>query len=87
MHPLLWTMASGPAGPLPRPVARRANTPPRVPRPQPAPSTATTPVPAPAASPVPTVPIRPAATAQSLWELLSYDSHLLLETRRLHLQS
>ena len=30
---------------------------------------------------------RPTATAQSLWELLSYDFRLLLATRRLHLQS
>ena len=44
----------GPGG-APRPSARRANTPPRVPRPRPGPPTAVTP--APAASPVPTVPI------------------------------
>ena len=44
----------GPGG-AHRPSARRATTPPRVPRPRPAPSTAATP--APAASPVPTVPI------------------------------
>ena len=44
----------GPGG-APRPSARRANTPPRVPRPRPGPPTAATP--APAASPVPTVPI------------------------------
>ena len=29
---------------------------------------------------------RPTATTQSLWELLSYGSHLLLVKRRLHLQ-
>ena len=44
----------GPGG-APRPFARRANTPPRVPRPRPGPPTAATP--APAASSVPTVPI------------------------------
>ena len=44
----------GPGG-APRPSARRANTPPRVPRPRPGPPTAATP--APAASSVPTVPI------------------------------
>ena len=44
----------GPGGAL-RPSARRANTPPRIPRPRPAPPTTTTP--APAASSVPTVPI------------------------------
>ena len=44
----------GPGG-APRPSARRANTPPRVPRPRPGPPTAATP--APAASSLPTVPI------------------------------
>ena len=29
---------------------------------------------------------RPTATTQSLWELLSYDSHILLVTRRLYTQ-
>ena len=54
LHPLLPTMAFGPGG-APRPYARRANTPLRVPRPRPAPPTAATP--APAASAVPTVSI------------------------------
>ena len=44
----------GPGG-APRPSARRANTPPRVPRPRPGPPTAA--IPAPAASSVPTVPV------------------------------
>ena len=73
----------GPGG-APRPSARRANTPSRVPRPRTGSTTAVTPDPA--ASPVPTVPI-PTATAQSLWELLCYGLRLLLATHRLHLPS
>ena len=74
----------GPGG-APRPFARWANTPPRVPRPRPGPPTAATP--APAASSVPRCQYRRTATAQSLWELLSYDLRPLLATHRLHLPS
>jgi len=81
LHPLLSTMALGPAGPLdhlpggltPRPESPgrgRVRPPPR---------------------PLLLPPrrsrrcqYRPTATAQSLWELLSYDFRLLLATHRLH---
>ena len=83
LHPLLSTMVLGRQAP--RPSARRANTPPRVPRPWPAPSIPATPDPA--ASSVLTVPRPPTATAHSLWELLSPGLRPLLATRPLHLQS
>ena len=73
----------GPGGAR-RPAARRANTPPRVPRPRADPPTAT---PAPAASPVPTVPIPSDRDREEPVELPSYDCGLLLATCRLHLQS
>ena len=84
LHPVLSTMALGPAGPLdhlpggltPRrefPGRGRVRPPPR---------------------PLLLPPrrsrrcqYRPTATAQGLWELLSYGLRPLLATRRLHLQS
>ena len=72
----------GPGG-APRPFARRDNTPPRVPRPRPGPPAAATLLLPRRRSP--RCQYRPTATAQSLWELLSYGLRLLLVTRRLHL--
>ena len=74
----------GPVG-APRPVARRANTPPRVPRPRPGPPTAATLLLPPRRSR--RCQSRPTATAQSLWELLSYGLRPLKATHRLHLPS
>ena len=70
----------------PRPSSRRSTTPSRVPRPRPTPSTAATP--ALADSPVRTVPLPSDRDhAKSIWELLSFSSRLLLETRRLYTRS
>ena len=71
----------GPGG-APRPSARRANTPPRIPRPRPGP-----PPPRPLLLPPRRsrrCRHRPTATAQSPWELPSYDLRHLLATHRLH---
>ena len=72
-------------GEAPRPFARRANTPPRVPRPRPGPPTAATP--APAASSVPTVPIPSNRDRAEPVGILSYGLRPLLATQRLHLPS
>ena len=74
----------GPGG-APRPFARRANTPSRVPWPRPGPPTAATLLLPPRRSR--RCQYRPTATAQSLWELLSYGLRPLLATHRLHLPS
>ena len=84
MHPLLWTMASGPAGPLdqmPGVLTPRRESHGRG-RPRPPPQPLFLPL-----RLSPWYQFRPTATAQSRWELLSYDFRFCLATRRLHLQS
>ena len=71
----------GPGG-APRPSARRAKPPPRVPRPRPAPHTAATP--AAAASPVPAVRIPSDRDRTEHVGTVSYGLRPLLAARRLH---